>query len=425
MIEVIMPKMGDAMEEGTLVEWLKKEGDTVQAGETIGSIQTDKATLELEAPGSGVLTGLLIQAGETVPVGKPIAVILGKGEKLPEGWGGKKGAAREEKPTTEENEGKQKATKEVPEPAPEEEKAPSGVMPSIIESISQAPKRIKASPLAKRIAKEHGIDLSALKGSGPGGRIVERDVLKAVEAKVAFAKEAKVPTVAGTGAQKKVPLSRVRQIIAQRTTKAKQQIPHFYVTVKVDIGKILQLREMFEADESGKVSINDFVVKACACALRDMPLLNSSYAGDEVVLFEDINIGIAVAIEDGLLVPVIKNADKLTLRQLSTAAKQLAGKAREGKLVPDEVSGATFSISNMGMFDVDDFGAIINPPNVAILAISTGRKEAVVNEEEELEIRTRMNITGSFDHRVLDGAVGARFMNLVKEYLEHPTRLVD
>lgn len=398
-----MPKMGDGMEEGTLLEWLKKDGEAVKSGEVIGTIQTDKATLELESPGSGTLTGFLIFAGETVPVGRPIAAILKAGESLPETWGSATSANG--------------AAAEAKEPA-REVVAAAATASSSSKSASTSD-RIKASPLARRIAEEKGLDLTVIEGTGPGGRIVERDVLAAEPGK------APSSTPFRAGADKVVPLSRLRQIIAQRTAQSKQEIPHFYVTVDVDCEAMIALREMFEADESGKVSINDFVIKACALALQDMPMVNATFNGDGTVTqYGAVHIGIAAAVDEGLLVPVVKDAQHHSLRELSTRARELVIKARDGKLLPDEMTGSTFSISNMGMLDVENFAAIINQPNAAIIAVGTARKQVVVSEDDEAEIRTRMKITGSFDHRVLDGAIGARFMNVVREYLEHPTRLL-
>jgi pyruvate dehydrogenase E2 component (dihydrolipoamide acetyltransferase) len=405
MTEVIMPKMGDGMEEGTLLEWLKKDGETVKSGEVIGSIQTDKATLELEAPGSGTLTGLLVAAGETVPVGRPIAAILKAGESLPGGWGG---AAAETAPAPVE------AVAEVAAPVAE----------PIAAVVAET--RVKASPLAKKIAAEKGLDLSTVAGTGPGGRIVEKDVVGAAAPVVApVVAKAPEPVLAPSGEDRVINLPRLRQITAKRTTESKQQVPHFYVTVEVDVEKILQLRAMFEAEESGKVSVNDFVIKACALALRDMPEVNAVFQGDKVTIHGGVHVGMAVAIADGLTVPVIKNADQLSLRAIGAKSKDLAKKARENKLSLDEIQGSTFSISNMGMLDVDNFLAIINQPNSAIVAIASARKKVVVGENDELEIRTRMNISGSFDHRALDGAVGAKFINVVKAYLENPTRLLS
>ena len=410
MTEVIMPKMGDGMEEGTLIEWLKKEGDKVKSGEVIGSIQTDKALLDLEAPGSGTLAGYLIQAGETVPVGKPIAAILKDGEKLPEGWGSGSSTSAPSAEST------PKPAASAPAAAAS---APAEQAPAVVKSED----RVKASPLARKIAAEKGIDLATVTGTGPGGRIVEKDVQVATPA--AKPAPAAPAPVAATAEDTTVQLNRIRQITAKRTTESKQQVPHFYVTVEVDVDRILKLREMFEAEGSGKVSINDFVVKACALALRDMPEVNATYQGSTLLQFGGVHVGIAVALPDGLTVPVIKSADQLSLRQLSAKAKELATKARDNKLSLDEMTGSTFAISNMGMLDVDNFVAIINQPNSAIVAIASVRKKPVVDANDQIVVGNRMNITGSFDHRVLDGAVGAKFINLVRSYLENPTRLLS
>ncbi len=423
MTEVIMPKMGDGMEEGTLLEWLKKDGDSVKAGEIIGTIQTDKATLELEAPGSGKLTGLLLKGGETVPVGKAIAAIVGSGESLPEGWGGNGAAPSASAPAkASAPENKEPASVESKEGSQtEESSAPTsnGAAVSAAESAPASGDRVKASPLAKKIAQEQGLDLTQITGTGPGGRIVEKDVRDFKPAAKAAAPSAP------SKADRQVPLNRLRQITAKRTTESKQQVPHFYVTVEVDIEKILELRKMFEAEESGKVSINDFIVKASARALRDMPEVNAVFQGTALNIVGDVHIGIAAAIEEGLTVPVIRNADQISLREISTRTKDLVRKAKENKLSVDELSGSTFSITNMGMLDVDNFIAIINQPNSAILAVSSARKKVVATEEDEVEIRMRMKITCSFDHRVIDGAIGAKFINLVKNYLENPTRLLS
>ncbi len=407
MTEVIMPKMGDGMEEGTLLSWSKKDGDRVKTGEVIGEIQTDKAVLELEAPGKGILTGFLIAEGQTVPVGVPIAAILKDGESLPANWGqaGAAPAAAEDAPA---------------EAAPAE-----ALVEAAAAESAAAPARVKASPLARRIAADAGIDLAAVAGSGPGGRIVEKDVRAAMAEQSAPIPAAAAPAPAVSAADQKIPLNRLRGIIAQRTQASFRDVPHFYVTVEVDLEAIESVRAAFKADEAGRISINDFVVKACAAALREMPMVNSSFGGDHLVQHGSVNVGIAAAIDDGLVVPVIKNADQLTLRQIAAASRDLVEKARANRLSPDEMSGSTFSVSNMGMLNVDSFGAIINAPNAAIIAVSSARRQVVVTEAEELEVRTRMNITGSFDHRVVDGALGARFMNLVREALEKPTRLLN
>ena len=377
MTEVIMPKMGDGMEEGTLVEWLKKDGEKVKSGEIIGTIQTDKATLELESPGSGTLSGLLLKGGETVPVGVPIALILKDGESLPAGWGSKDyvpsangSAAVAESPAS-------------PAAAPAE-----ATTTPVTAEVPVSEGRIKASPLAKKIAAEKGISLSGVTGSGPGGRIVEKDVLAAGPAPSApvaaptAPTPAPVPVVTATESDVVVPLGRLRQITAKRTQESKQQVPHFYVTVEVDVEKILALRSMFEEEGSGKVSINDFVVKASALALKDMPEINSVFQGTTLLQIGGVHVGIAVAIADGLTVPVIKNAQNLSLRQLSVKAKELAKKAKENKLSMDELTGSTFAISNMGMLDVDNFIAIVNQPNSAILAIASVRKKVVATDDD-------------------------------------------
>jgi pyruvate dehydrogenase E2 component (dihydrolipoamide acetyltransferase) len=407
MIEVIMPKMGDGMEEGTLLEWLKKEGDAVKSGEVIGNIQTDKATLELESPGSGILSGILIQPGESVPVGKPIAALLKEGESLPANWGkagGSEAKAETEQPKT-------------------ESKTEDASAPAATTTATSSETRIKASPLAKKLAAEKGIDLSTIQGSGPGGRIVEKDLVSAKPSTSTSAPAAR-PVTAPTASDTTVKLNKIRQITAQRTTASKQNVPHFYVTVEVDVENLLALKDQFEREAAGKITVNDFVIRACALALREMPVVNSEYRNGELLQHGAINIGLAVALEDGLTLPVIHNADQLSIRQLGAAARELASKARDNKLTPDELTGATFSISNMGMLDVDVFQAIIVEPNAAILAVSTARKKVVVNDQDELEVRSMMNITASFDHRVVDGAVGARFVNLVKTYLQNPTRML-
>jgi pyruvate dehydrogenase E2 component (dihydrolipoamide acetyltransferase) len=428
MTEVIMPKMGDGMEEGTLLEWLKKEGEKVKSGEVIGTIQTDKATLELEAPGSGILSGVITQNGETVPVGKPMAALLKDGEALPNGWGkgtstnGAKQAPAKEA-TQSSSGGSTEGTQIQGVPAGVEGKQAQRAEAAAPSSAASGGERLKASPLAKKIAAERGIDLAGVKGTGPGGRIVEKD-LAAVNAPVSATSAPAFTPMAAAAEDKVVNLNRLRQITAQRTAQSKQQVPHFYVTVHADVERIMELREQFEEEQSGKLSINDFVLRACVLALQEMPQVNAVYQGNTILQQGAVHLGMAVAIEDGLTVPVIKNAQNLSLRQLSAKAKELAGKARENKLHPDELSGSTFSISNMGMLDVDEFIAIINQPNAAILAVSSVRKHVVPTDDEQIEIRRRMAISASFDHRVVDGAVGAKFINLVRAYLENPTRLL-
>ncbi len=404
MVEVIMPKMGDAMEEGTLVEWTKKDGDQVKSGDVIGNIQTDKATVELTAPSSGTLTGFLIREGDTVPVGQAIAAILKEGEKLPEGWG----RARKSEPQT---------AMRAEQPIQEQAKPEAAAAVAVAEQPRG--ERIFASPLARHVASEAGVELSSVKGTGPNGRIVERDVRLAVGTQPARK----------TAEQRQDAVSKlnvIRKITAERTAHSMREVPHYYVTVEVNLDSLEQLRaKMREDDPDLKLSINDFVVKACAMALHDQPHINASFDSNQIRVHGAINIGVAVALPDGLTMPVLKNCETKSVRQLAAEMRELAERAKQNKLSPDELTGSTFAISNMGMFDVESFTAIINEPNGAILAVSTAKKRPVVAEGDAIEVRTMMKITGSFDHRIIDGAVGAQFMGAVRQYLEAPTRLLS
>lgn len=414
MLEVIMPKMGDAMEEGTLIEWLLKEGDKVKAGDHIGNIQTDKATVELTAPGSGILTGFLIQAGETVPVGVPIAAILKEGESLPEGWGS--GGSR--------TSAKESANTEQAKPSAHSEAV------AVAEPTTKADgQRVFASPLARRIAADAGISIEAIHGTGPKGRVVERDVREAISTG-SQKSWAQPVSIAPTNLleTKLVQLNTLQRITAQRTAQAKQIIPHYYVTVQVDLERLTALREaMNEERPDAKLSINDFIVKAAALALQDQPHINASWDEGNLRLHGSVNIGVAVAVPDGLTMPVVHKCETKPLRQIASEIRSLAAKAKENRLNPDELSGSTFAISNMGMYDVENFSAIINQPNGAIIAVSTANRVPVVvdgEDGEELEIRTLMKITGSFDHRIINGAQGAEFMGVLRKYLESPTLLL-
>jgi pyruvate dehydrogenase E2 component (dihydrolipoamide acetyltransferase) len=425
MVEVTMPKMGDAMEEGTLVEWIKKEGDSVREGEPIANIQTDKATVEMESPGTGTLAGLLIQEGDTVPVGQPIALILGKGEEVPADWGAKSSVASGAKAP--------EPTPEPVKPAPaavalEERPQPTSVPPP--PPTPTAPtggngrgRRVVASPLARKLAKQLGIDLSALSGSGPGGRIIEKDVRAAAASPAAVA-----PAVAQTLAARDVPLTNLQRITATRTVESKQTIPHYYVTIEVDVEELQELRAwMNRENPDQKLSLNDFIIKACALALVEQPHINASYADGKRHEYGEVNIGVLAAVPDGLTLPVIHNCERKSLRQIAQEARELVEKARANRLSPNELSGATFAISNMGMFDVDSFAAVINQPNGAIVAVGTAKRVPVVLEEDGEEYfaaRWRMKLTGSFDHRIIDGAVGATFMGVLRKYLESPTLLL-
>ncbi|MCS7066242.1 MAG: 2-oxo acid dehydrogenase subunit E2, partial [Fimbriimonadales bacterium] len=411
---IIMPKMGDAMEEGTLVRWLKAEGEPVKEGEPIAEIATDKATIELEAPASGILRGIRVQAGETVPINTPLAYILAEGESLPEE--GKR-------------DGKAAPPPEAPPRREEVAVVPAPVVPE------PAEERIKASPLARKIAQEHGIDLRLLQGTGPQGRIVERDVLAYLEAVRAPRPVPTIPTPAPSpvtppapvplAAARTEPLNRLRQITAQRTTEAKQTIPHFYLTMEIDMEEALALRARLNSlDENLRLSVNDLIVKACAVALEKHPMVNASYRDGQIVYPDGIHIGIAVAVEEGLLVAVVRHCEGKSLVRIAQEAQALVQKAREGKLLPDEMTGNTFTVSNLGMFGIDEFAAIINPPASAILAVGAVKKQPVVMEDGSIQPRARMKVTLSCDHRILDGAIGARFLQELKRVLENPVLMV-
>ena len=391
--DVIMPALGMAQEKGTLVNWLKAEGDSVKKGEPLMEVETDKATVEIEATASGILAHVSAAPGDEVPVGQKIAVILAPDEPM----------------------AKKKTKATAASPAPSAPTAPPPRLSSAPE-LQAAPTagRMAASPAAKRIAREKGIDLSALKkGSGPGGTIVAEDVLRAGGA--ATAAPGGEPKV-----KESVPLTAMRRIVGERMARSKQTAPHFYVGMEGEMTEVNQKRAGWKNKKEEVVpSINDFILWACAQALKDFPSLNSTLADKEIRLFSDINIGMAVAIEDGLVAPVIRNADRLTLQQLAGQSRELAEKAQKKKLFPLDYEGGTFTVSNLGMLGVDNFVAIINPPQCAILAV--GRvAPRVVPHGGEIVVRSMMTMTLSADHRITDGAVAARFLQEVKGLLERP-----
>jgi pyruvate dehydrogenase E2 component (dihydrolipoamide acetyltransferase) len=414
---IIMPKMGDAMEEGTLVRWLKHEGDTVQEGEPIAEIATDKATVEIEAPSSGVLRGIRVAENAVVPVNTPLAYILQEGESLPADGDGKASAPPD--------------AAAAPQPAP----TAVAAAPKPAPTPTDGEERILASPLARKIAAEHGIDLRQVQGTGPKGRIVERDVLAHLEARRATAvpvAAAPAPTPAPAPAVAAAPtearaetLTRLRQITAQRTTEAHQTIPHFYLTMEIDMEEALALRQRLnQLDESLRISVNDLIVKACAVALEQHPIVNATYQNGQLVHPNGVHIGIAVAVEQGLLVAVLRHCEGKSLRRIAQESQTLIQKAREGKLMPDEMTGNTFTVSNLGMFGIEQFTAIINPPASAILAVGATKRVPVVQEDGSIVARQRMKVTLSCDHRVLDGAVGAQFLQTLKRVLENPLWMV-
>jgi len=405
MPDVIMPKMGDSMEVGKLLSWRKKSGETVKSGDVIAEIETDKSNVEIEAEDNGVLV-TSVQEGAEVPVGEVIATI---------------GAASATKPES--------APVAAPSPVaaiPEQRKPLTVSINGQL--ISNPPQeRLKASPLARKVAREKQVDIAQITGTGPNGRILEADVVaflarpaaapKPVSAAVKFTPEP------GSKVQE---LSQMRRVIARRMVESKTTIPHFYLTVEVDMGEAVALREKLNTLEDGlqKISLNDFVVKASAKALVKFPDVNSVFKNDQVITSSESNVGIAVALDDGLIVPVVKGANKLTLRQVASTAKELIAKARSKKLQPSEYSGGSFTVSNLGGFDIDNFIAIIDPSQGAILAVGTIVKKPVV-VDDVIVIRQRMNITLSGDHRVIDGATGAKFIQEVKRLLQNPLSLIE
>jgi pyruvate dehydrogenase E2 component (dihydrolipoamide acetyltransferase) len=423
MAEVIMPKMGDAMESGTLLAWRKKSGDSVAAGDVIAEIETDKSNVELEAEDAGVLQ-TKVSEGASVPVGAVIATI---GETTANG------KTAESAPSASSAGNGQKSApanaQPGPSPAPVAQASTPQPRPAAIAqpATSSGSTRVIASPLAKRIARESGVDIAQVKGTGPNGRVIEADVKNFVATGPAKASTTPTaqPAVPATGETRE--LSQIRRVIAKRMAESKGPIPHFYVTSEVDMGEAVSLREKLNSyDESlPKISLNDMVVKAAALALLKFPDVNSVYQGDRIVSYGAAHVGIAVALDDGLIVPVVRNADTLPLRKLAATSRELIKKARDKKLQPSEYQGGTFTVSNLGTFDVENFIAIIDPSQGAILAVSTVIKKPVVLEDDSIAVRQRMNVTLSGDHRVMDGATGARFMQELKRLLENPFSLLE
>ncbi|NBC07500.1 MAG: pyruvate dehydrogenase complex dihydrolipoamide acetyltransferase [Bacteroidetes bacterium] len=441
MAEVIrMPRMSDTMEEGNIVSWLKEEGEEVEAGETLAEVETDKATMELDSYFDGVLLHIAVKEGP-VPINDVIAVIGEEGED----W-----KAAIEAETSDNGSDEESAPAEEEQEAAEEEAAPAATASAEPQSdSSDGGKRIKASPLARSMAKEAKLDLAAIDGSGDGGRIVKRDVEAAIEQQQAApqpqpapapeapqqpatepAKEeapaAQVPefSISATGDNyEEVPVSQMRKTIARRLGESKFSAPHFYLTLEINMDNAIKVRKRLNEVAPTKISFNDLVVKACAVALRQHPDVNSSWLGDKIRYNKDVNVGVAVAVEEGLLVPVIRYADMKSLSQINTEVKTQAGKAKNRKLSMEEMEGNTFTISNLGMFGIEEFTAIINPPDSCILAVG-GIIEKPVVKNGELAVGNMMKVTLSCDHRVVDGAMGAAFLNTVKEILEDPIRIL-
>jgi len=429
---VVLAKLSPTMEEGTVVKWSKKEGDTVKQGDVLAEIETDKANMEMEALGAGVLRKILVPAGGKAPVGALIGVIAGPDEDIaaflsaaPAPAAPPPAAPPPSPPAPAPAAAERPAQVASPAPPPPPRETP----PAQVAPAPQAPPaasgegRIKASPLARSMAAERGISLSSLEGSGPGGRIVKRDVEGASSSPAAAParSEAGVLPFPSQGPQE-LPVSSMRKTIAKRLSESKFTAPHFYVTVDIDMAHAVEVREQLLQGENTKVSFNDLVVKACAKSLTRFPLVNASWRGDTIVSHGDVHVGVAVAIPDGLITPVVRHADRKSVVEISREVKDLAARAREKKLRPEEYTGSTFTISNLGMYDVTEFTAIINPPESAILAVGAARQVPVV-DGERVVVGHRMKVTMSCDHRVVDGALAAQFLAEVRRLLENPVSL--
>jgi pyruvate dehydrogenase E2 component (dihydrolipoamide acetyltransferase) len=412
MPDITMPKLSDTMNEGTLVKWLKKAGDKIEIGDILAEVETDKATMEMEAFDEGTLVEIIVPEGGVVKVGERLAVL--------------DGGSSPARPVP-----SAPAAKPVPAAAPKtapKSAAPLTPKPRAI-AIPAGP-RAKASPLARKIAIERGVDLSGVAGSGPGGRILAADVPEkgaAPAGRTSPSPAAKID-VPSSAADKRVPLSGMRRTIAERLLASKTQIPHFYLSLEIDAAPLATLRKDInsaaEAAGTPKVTVNDFVLLATARAAAVHQKINSAFAGDAVVEYATVNLAVAIAVEDGLITPVIRDAQKLTLREISSVVKDLAVRARAKKLKPEEYQGGTVTVSNLGAFGIESFYAIINPPQAAILAVGTIVKKPVVNAQDQVVVGQRMTLALSGDHRVVDGAAGAEFLASLKKSLETPATLL-
>ena len=405
--KVHMEALSPTMEEGRLVKWTKREGDPVKSGETLAEVETDKAVMELVARADGQLIKVVVPEGTTVPVGSVVAYIGKPGEKV-DGQGagsGEQGAVKPPPPAP--------ATAPVPAPAA----APADAT------------RVKASPLAKRIAKEAGVDLKLVQGSGPGGRVIKRDVEAGATqaAPVVPAPRSPLPAPSRSGAPyEDVPLTQIRKAIAKRLAASIGPIPHFFLTTEIDMERAAEARDALNeqlGEDGGKVSFNDIIIKAVALALVRHRACNAWFQEDHIRYWNEVHVGMAVAIEDGLITPVIRNADRKTLSEIGAEARELAGRARNRRLKPEEYTGATFSVSNLGMFDIDQFTAVINPPEAGIIAVGSIAAKAVP-EGDRVVVRRRLRATMSCDHRVIDGATGAAFLKTLKQMLENPLAML-
>ena len=442
-----MPKLSDTMTEGTLVAWKKKKGDKVSAGDVLAEIETDKATMEWESPEDGTLTEIYVEEGGKVNVGDKIAFVGGEGEEAPVEENKeetKEPSEKEEEKKPEETKAKEKEPKEgekkepkkkepekkgEPKKKEKKEKAvEAGVPPAQPRRLQPQTEeaRVKATPVARRVAAELGVDLSSVKGTGPEGRVTETDVRAAAKSKGA-AQKVPAPSIKA-GESARIQLSGMRKIIAQRLVESLGPVPHFYLNIDIDAGPLMAAREELksagEGAEASKITVNDFVLKAAVQAAVKVPRVNASFDGDAIVQYADVDLGIAVAIEDGLLTPVVRAAQNKSLREISEAVKDLAHRARNKRMKPEEFQGGTFTVSNLGGMAIDSFSAVINPPQGFILAIGRITKMPVIDDGDQIVVGHRMTITMSCDHRMIDGALGAAYLKELRHLLENPALLL-
>jgi pyruvate dehydrogenase E2 component (dihydrolipoamide acetyltransferase) len=411
--EIFLSKLSPTMEEGQLAKWLKKEGDTITMGEPIAEVETDKAAMEMAALNSGTLLKILVHEGESVPLGHTIGIMGEPGEDISALI--EKFNSQSQTTTVKETPSTNSASAAVVE----KESAP-------VVASTQTDGRLLVTPIAARMATEAGIDLRSIEGSGPNGRIIKRDIEAAMQSKTAAptSKSVQLPATEGASAFRDVPMTEMRKVIARRLVTSIGPVPHFFLTTEIEMDKALEARRSLnEIDPENKISVNDLIVKMVANSLIQHPQVNASFQEKSIRYYESADIGVAVAIEDGLITPIIRSADKKGIGQIAREVKEMAARAREKKLRPEEYTGATFSVSNLGMFGIDDFTAVINPPEAAILAVGASVAKPVVRDNE-IVIRQMMRVTMSCDHRVIDGATGAKFLQTLKKLLENPLMLI-
>ena len=451
MPEIQMPKLSDTMTEGTLVAWKKKKGDQVSAGEVLAEIETDKATMEWESPEDGTLREIYVQEGGKVNVGEKIAFIGGESEEAPKEEAPEQKEEKQPKPAEQKKE-KSQAETEKPAPTQKKEKETAPPQQKDVGAAVSAPRsegkqqearpkeekreeaRVKASPVARRVAAELGVDLCSVEGTGPDGRVTETDVRGAAKSGAAVAQpgrekgEPKAMPSIRAGESARIQLSGMRKIIAQRLAESLGPVPHFYLTIDVNAGPLMEAREELksagEGADAAKITVNDFVLKAAVQAAVKVPRVNASFDGDAIVQYADVDLGIAVAIEEGLLTPVIRAAQTKSLREISELAKDLAHRARNKRMKPEEFQGGTFTVSNLGGMGIDSFSAVINPPQGFILAIGRITKVPVIDDCDQIVVGHRMSLTMSCDHRVIDGALGAEYLKELRHLLENPALLM-